>query len=304
MYNPMKFCMSFQKGKINMQEKINCYQEILSLEPASKLFFPLAKLYLQIDNKNKAKEILQFGLKNHPDHLEANLLLLEILWEKGEKSEATEILTRITSSLKKYLGFWLAWAEKSKDEENLDLATSLHFIAFNLSGNISNLSQMLFQGSQALLNKEFKGKIRSGDNIADQDDRDPGNLKKAETMKGEVWFDHESADYKEEIEGNFQEIEGNDWPDYRTKTMADILVEQGDYNRALDIYNELIEQVDSEEEKQAIEDQLIKLKEKIQANDQVENIESASENSYQKIVNKKIIDKLDALANRLEARKK
>ena len=65
-----------------MDEKIQWYEEIISSDPTSKIFFPLAQLYKQNGNWDKAVQILWDGLNKHPEHLEAKLLLSEIFFQQ------------------------------------------------------------------------------------------------------------------------------------------------------------------------------------------------------------------------------
>ena len=46
-----------------MMEKIEWYQEVLKLDPDSKVFFPLAKLLRDSQQPDKAIEVLRAGLQ-------------------------------------------------------------------------------------------------------------------------------------------------------------------------------------------------------------------------------------------------
>ena len=47
-----------------MMEKIEWYQEVLKLDPDSKVFFPLAKLLRDSQQPDKAIEVLRAGLQH------------------------------------------------------------------------------------------------------------------------------------------------------------------------------------------------------------------------------------------------
>ena len=47
-----------------MMEKIEWYQEVLKLDPDSKVFFPLAKLLRDSQQPDKAIEVLRAGLRH------------------------------------------------------------------------------------------------------------------------------------------------------------------------------------------------------------------------------------------------
>ena len=46
-----------------MQDKLKCYEEALAIDPGSRLFFPLAKLYLDNEQIEKAEKVLKTGGK-------------------------------------------------------------------------------------------------------------------------------------------------------------------------------------------------------------------------------------------------
>ena len=54
-----------------MMEKIEWYQEVLKLDPDSKVFFPLAKLLRESQQPEKAIDVLRAGLERASVYLEA-----------------------------------------------------------------------------------------------------------------------------------------------------------------------------------------------------------------------------------------
>ena len=54
-----------------MMEKIEWYQEVLKLDPDSKVFFPLAKLLRDSQQPDKAIEVLRAGLQHSSVFLES-----------------------------------------------------------------------------------------------------------------------------------------------------------------------------------------------------------------------------------------
>ena len=104
-----------------MMEKIEWYQEVLKLDPDSKVFFPLAKLLRDSQQPDKAIEVLRAGLRHSSVFLEARLLLIQILFEQSRSGECSEELSAVTGLLENYPAFWEVWAE-SVSEKNRDLA--------------------------------------------------------------------------------------------------------------------------------------------------------------------------------------
>ena len=94
-----------------MKAKIKWYREILELEPSSRVFFPLGKLLAQYGEYQEAAKTLRTGLSHHPDHLEAQMLLLEILHGLGKTKEVSEIARCLADRFVSHPAFWRVWAE-------------------------------------------------------------------------------------------------------------------------------------------------------------------------------------------------
>ncbi|MDR2668671.1 MAG: tetratricopeptide repeat-containing protein, partial [Desulfovibrio sp.] len=105
-----------------MKQKIEWYKEVLELEPGSKVFFPLAKLLAADKQIGEAASVLRQGLLRHPDHVEARLLLVELLYRQGadeELSAQTDALAHLFSA---YPGFWSAWSESISSDPQMQAA--------------------------------------------------------------------------------------------------------------------------------------------------------------------------------------
>ena len=89
-----------------MMEKIEWYQEVLKLDPDSKVFFPLAKLLRDSQQPDKAIQVLRAGLQHSSVFLEARLLLIQILFEQSRAGECSEELSTVTGLLERYPAFW------------------------------------------------------------------------------------------------------------------------------------------------------------------------------------------------------
>ena len=79
-----------------MMEKIEWYQEVLKLDPDSKVFFPLAKLLRDSQQPDKAIEVLRAGLQHSSVFFEARLLLIQILFEQSRAGECSDELSTVT----------------------------------------------------------------------------------------------------------------------------------------------------------------------------------------------------------------
>ncbi len=148
-----------------MTEKIAWFEEVLRLEPNSKLFFPLAQAYTQDHRPENAVAILRKGLTFHPEHLEARLLLIECLSQldvasKDFLSSAKETpeaeplsspeLESLTKALAGHPSFWRLWAARSRAEGRTDLAVTLDMLAVQLGGARITWERLLEQGLRAV----------------------------------------------------------------------------------------------------------------------------------------------------------
>ncbi len=257
-----------------MKSKISWYREVLEYEPHSKVFFPLAKLLKDNGQFTEALATLRDGLSLHPEHAEAKLLLVEVLREMGREDELHEVVQELASSIVGYPAFWDVWAEQLNEEESgSDPALALRFLASFFSGASFTWAEVIESGLKTLLQdhgtasfrmpEEIIANIDLGSRAEDEDDerdaeekddieesgarkprtvdvrdsatadRDSGRMHTFKSVVAKADVDM-AADEAEEFD------EENEEPfSLRTKTMADLLAEQGDYEGALDIYREL-----------------------------------------------------------------
>ncbi len=108
------------------QDKIKFYEQVLELEPGSRLFFPLARLYFEEGLVQKARQTLFSGLEKDPQHFEARLLLATILIREGEHEQARQIYEDIYSLLSDYQDFWKSLTDilSARGEKDLSLAAA------------------------------------------------------------------------------------------------------------------------------------------------------------------------------------
>jgi len=201
--------------------KINWFKEVLELEPGSKVFFPLARLYFEDENHAEAMATLRQGLSRNPDHIEARFLLVEILSRLGRADEAAQEVRTITAMLSRYPAFWKVWAENAAPASK-DSAMALSFLAASFQGAALSWSQVIEKGLDALFrgNGAPRGAVPGAEaaEAAEAEDTQPQRRRKAAPARRAA----SEADAT-----------------IRTRTMADLLADQGDFQGALDIYTEL-----------------------------------------------------------------
>jgi hypothetical protein len=133
-----------------MTEKITCFEELLSLDPLSTLFFPLAQAYVQEERLGDAVNVLRRGLAVHPKHLEARLLLIQCLADQRQDAVMKPEVENIVASLSACSAFWDAWARQSKEKGRHDLALTLQLLTLLLDGRFVSWGDILEQGLRNL----------------------------------------------------------------------------------------------------------------------------------------------------------
>ncbi len=135
-----------------MKQKIEWYREVLAVEPGSKVFFSLARLEAEAGLFDDAVTTLRRGLSYHPDHTEARLLLIDLLFESGRQSELLQEMEDISKILSAYPGFWSAWGEYlAHDQQMNDAGIALRFLAASLQGYDLSWSQVISLGINHIL---------------------------------------------------------------------------------------------------------------------------------------------------------
>lgn len=128
------------------QDKTKFYQEVLELEPGSRLFFPLAKLYYENNDILNARQTIRNGLEKHPEHFEARLLLASILIKEGENDQAAQIYQDIFSILKDNNDFWETLSHDLASQGNNDLSLAAAFFAGTASNKSLSWTDILKAG--------------------------------------------------------------------------------------------------------------------------------------------------------------
>ncbi|MBO4334799.1 MAG: hypothetical protein J5846_03070 [Desulfovibrio sp.] len=138
-----------------MEEKIQWYQEVLQLEPNSKLFFPLALLLSQANRIPEALQVLQNGLARHDEYLEARLFYIELLYKSGQNAAIAPELQKLQDLFSHYTGFWQAWAAFIASNGNsLDTSALMRFLSLYFTHKDLSLHTVIDKGLQALMQEE------------------------------------------------------------------------------------------------------------------------------------------------------
>ncbi len=159
-----------------MKEKIEWYQEVLELEPSSKVFFPLARLLAENGRFSDAASALRQGLDRHPEHFEARMLFLEMLVRTNRDEEAEELARDVARTISGYPTFWRKWAEAlAAGESGMESSLAVSFLAARFDGNRISWGEVIRLGlsaatdgkvsekSPAVLDHDFSSETKADD---------------------------------------------------------------------------------------------------------------------------------------------
>ena len=287
-----------------MENKIKFYEEIFNLDPNSKVFFPLASMYYAESNTEKAEEILNKGLKNYPDHLQARLLLARIYFDRQKNDSAGQIVEEIMDTIMQCPPFFTLWEDRLRQKGQKQAATFLSILATNLTSRSLNLEDIFSAGLNALMG----GEDFSRDSVQSQSKAAQPREKASEEVE---WEEYPPETVPESSTQSFIEAEtaAGEEPDedadadevdesemeagVKTKSMADVLFSQGEYSRALKMYEELMSEAAAGPERK----ELAALVEKTRKVLEHENQKASSSD-----IDEDSLADLESLAQRLERR--
>ena len=312
-----------------MMEKIEWYQEVLEIEPSSKVFFPLAKLLLGNSQTQEAIAVLRQGLDRHPEFFEARLMLIDLLQQEQDTAGALNEVRALGAKLASYPGFWDAWAESvSAAGTDKDMATALRLLAAFLRHSDLSWADIINSGLAVLAGGPVPPSRLEQPEQTDQtaepaaeapespaavldgalEDIAPETVESFESIPvdtSEVPADaptpvQAQPEIPEEIAP--EEDDGGDDEQFslRTRTMAAVLAEQGDYAGAKDIYEEILSATADPDLRSDLEGRIADLAGKIKSGHAPAPSDAVDENPDQG--KNKLIQVLERLAGRLESR--
>lgn len=317
-----------------MKQKIDWYREVLELEPGSRVFFPLAKLLAADGQSSDAVQTLKQGLLRHPDHVEARLLLVELLHILNAGPELQTEIDGLGGLFASYPGFWKAWSERLSTIPALhDASLAMRFFAAALQGKQVSWGAIIEYGIQSVLSPgetqaqspAFTPPPESSREIAAMrqtarsapvtdekvrgEDAPPkirdtvakaGPPESTETPEEGASIKSDSQMAVSDSDAGADEEESEEAFSLRTRSMADVLAEQGDFAGALDIYHELIRAA-SAQEIPLLEARVEELTKRINSHVSEESA-TGEKPSSPGGESSRLVTLLESLAQRLEAR--
>ena len=293
-----------------MKQKIEWYREVLELEPGSRVFFPLARLLAGDGQTHDAIITLRQGVLRHPDHVEARLLLVELLSAQGSTSDLTAEVERLGALFAGYPGFWKAWSkELATNPAMQDAALAIRFFAAALQGQSLTWASIIEHGLQSLLHnaeplvESFSARPTMReivpDHVSDFVTPTVVAVQEQDEIDAEdpdMAFDEPHVAMPEEMD----EEDAEEAFSLRTRSMAEVLAEQGDVAGALDIYRELIAAA-PEGDRASLEARAEELSRRMTTNVSAQEPVGEKGEGTAKDGNR-LIGLLESLAERLEAR--
>lgn len=294
-----------------MMDKIEWYREVLELEPSSKLFFPLARLLVEDGQPEAALETLRRGLERHPEFLEARLFYIEQLYHHGQPEACVAEVTELGQLFASYPGFWQAWAASMLGSGCGDVATALRFLAASFASRPLNLNEVFERGLRSFMQEAQSSDLPRGKALADLAVMGPEDMDAPvhgaampAAMPSDVGMAEENMSAPFAVERDSQEHPlSQTAPDrplsLRTRSMAEVLAEQGDLQGALDIYTELAAAAAGSPEQEVLQQRIAMLRTQLEGAAAEDLVPPSPDMAAGK---DKLISMLEALAERVEAR--
>ena len=295
-----------------MMDKIEWYREVLELEPSSKLFFPLARLLVEDGQPEAALETLRRGLERHPEFLEARLFYIEQLYHQGQPEACVAEVTELGQLFASYPGFWQAWAASMLGSGCGDVATALRFLAASFASRPLNLNEVFERGLRSFMQEAQSSDLPRGKALADLAVMGPEDMdaqahdafsSPAAKPAGAGMAEGDDAASFAAAQGRREHPLPQPTPDrplsLRTRSMAEVLAEQGDLQGALDIYTELAAAAAGSSEQEVLQQRIAMLRTQLEGAAVEDLVPPSPDMAAGK---DKLISMLEALAERVEAR--
>lgn len=239
-----------------MNDTLTLFDELLEHDPGSRIFLPLARLYRKQGLFQKAIDIVQKGIGHHPDYFEAHVFLIELFCDAGDRQRAESKAQSVFEKIISHDKFWACLRNAYLKSGQSDLALAVFLVEQHARQKAVNLFELLQPGI---------AQSASPQAVA------------TEPVEPEMDLDAEEVAQLCVNSG------------IKTKTMAKLLVAQGEYDQAVELYDELIAGASSDQEGQ----ELTVLRDAAQKAAQPQSETKSGANS-------KIFHVLNSLASRLE----
>jgi len=225
----------------NFEEAKNNLNQVIKLEKTTNVGLSakvvLAQIALETGKLDESKKIIDDILVSNSSYDEANVLKARILLAEGNSDAAIIFLNKVI------------WSKENSEEAHLLLAqiyllkgdpkqADTHFIS-TLSINPANLQAVLYAYDKALTANDLK---LAKDIIQKSLDRAPNNIQFLEKMANLNIIEKDLASAKSTV----QKIANTPSPlahDLASYFLGQIHQEEGEFNKAIEIYSEILERL-------------------------------------------------------------
>ena len=232
---------NWMSSRKNFDEAKNNLNQVIKIEKNSNVGLSakveLAKIALETGNIEESKKIIDSTLAANSSFDDANVLKARILLTQGNTDEAITFLNKVI------------WSKDNSEEAHMLLAqiylfkgdqkqADVHFLS-TLSINPANLQAVLYAYDKALTANDLK---LAKDIIQKSLDRVPNNIQFLEKMANLNIIEKDLASAKSTV----QKIANTPSPlahDLASYFLGQIHQEEGEFNKAIEIYSEILERL-------------------------------------------------------------
>lgn len=241
--------------------EINKYLAILSKDPGSMVFAPLAEVYRKAGMLEEAIATAQDGLKLHPNYVSGMVALGRAYYEKGMLIEASETLEKVhaiapdniiaANILEEIRKQWPEAGEKEEAEVKVEVEESAE--------EVTPVFEVVEETEPEIIEAAELEELEETEAV-----KEAGSLF-GEEITEELWT---GETISEEVEEEVEEKEEEAKPkrEITTSTIADLYIKQGYIDKAIDIYQALYDANPYNEE---IKGKLDELKRQVEVKEQV-----------------------------------
>ena len=229
------------------REEIEKLERKHAENPEGRYFVPLANAYRRSGDLRRAMSLLRQGLQKHPDYLSAHIVLGRCLADQGESGAAEAEFRHVLAVDPQNLIALRTLGELAIGQRNLEDARKWY-------QELLTVDPMNEDARRALENIEVSAALPAMDRrVTAQDDSPPWEWPAPEAhsvSSGEADAGAELASTPDNHESSFGtmiDLENPDSDPYSdtgspviTETIAELYTRQGFYDRAADVYRELI----------------------------------------------------------------
>jgi tetratricopeptide (TPR) repeat protein len=246
-----------EKDSTSFWADIKKYEDILAKDPKSYCFAPLSELYRKLGLLDDAVGVAKQGTDLHPEYIGGFMALGRALFEKGDRELAKASLEKVALATPENLLAQKILSQIYQEEGNLSAAERALqlLVTFNPEDTESTIALEVLTRSMASL--EVTDPVSSADaNLTDDlegetfsEDVFPGDLEgpSISALSDDTRIDTDSeyfdltqlSDNDSTAEGEFFVDDSTILP-LPTVTLAELFEAQGLYDRALDVYADLL----------------------------------------------------------------